>query len=298
MIIISEINITSLIVYAINNMISNLLSSINSNLFNYLDDLFFINEDITQNISMLLGISPNSGINLICNSLIYGFLLYYAFFYLLSRITFSQFENPSQFIFKLLLCTFALNSSEILCTSFISFCNSISNAILELGADFFGAPISFGDLIENIIPSEYFASSSFSLFGFDGILKATITFGFLSLSVTYSIRYILIKVFILISPFAILSLASSKTSFFFKSWIKNFISLMFLQILVSLILLVCFAINTSNFVLFPKQILHLGMIYSLFKANSFVRDLIGGLSTDVSLSIPNISSIFNGGGSK
>ena len=40
------------------------------------------------------------------------------------------------------------------------------------------------------------------------------------------------------------------------------------------------------------------MIYTLFKANSFMKELLGGFSTDVNLSIPNISSMLKGGSSK
>ena len=44
--------------------------------------------------------------------------------------------------------------------------------------------------------------------------------------------------------------------------------------------------------------MYIGMIYSLFKANSFVREFIGGFSTDANFSFSNISSIFKGGNSK
>ena len=123
-----------------------------------------------------------------------------------------------------------------------------------------------------------------------GILKSSITFGFLSLSVSYAIRYILIKVLILLAPFAILTLSSSKTSNFFKVWFKSFIAILFLQIFIATILLVCFIINNNDIASLPSQIIHLGMIYTLFKANSFVKDFVGGFSTDINL---NMSNFFN-----
>ena len=69
-----------------------------------------------------------------------------------------------------------------------------------------------------------------------GFLRASISFGFLSLTVSYGIRYILTKVLIVLSPFALLSLASTKTSTFFKVWLKSFLAVLFLQIFVAVIL--------------------------------------------------------------
>lgn len=279
-------------------MFSNLLSSINNNLYDWLDSLVFIDSNITKTVSYVIGQNSFSGINLICNSLIYGFLLYYSISYLLSHITYSQVERPGQFVFKLLLCSLALNFSEYLCSSLIFICSHISKMICELGNYMFQFDVSFASLFNDILPNEYFTSNSFSLFSFDGIVRSSITFGFLSLSISYAIRYIMIKVLVIVSPFAILSLSNYKTSVFFKSWFKNIMALLLLQIFIAIILLVCFVINDKDINILPSQILHLGMIYTLFKANSFMRDIIGGFSTDVNLSLPSMSSFIKGGGLK
>lgn len=41
--------------------------------------------------------------------------------------------------------------------------------------------------------------------------------------------------------------------------------------------------------------MYLGMIYTLFKANTFVKEFIGGFSTDVSLSTASFTNFFKGG---
>ena len=276
-------------------MLANLLSSINTNVTEFLDRLIFINSDVTLNLINVLGKNSYSGINLICNSLIYGFLLYYAFSYLLSHLTFAQIESPHQFIFKLILCVFALNASLVLCSGLIFIFSYVSNMIRELGNYLLGVDVSFTGLISNVIPKDYFISNSFSLFNFDGILKASISFGFLSLTISYSIRYILIKTLVILAPFAILSLCSSKTNWFFKSWFKSLLSMLFLQVFVAIILLVCFIVENNGVASLPSQIIHLGMIYTLFKANSFVKEFIGGFGTDVSLNASSLSSFFRGG---
>lgn len=167
MISINELSITNFLIYAINNMFSNLLSSINGNINNFLDKLVFIDDNITLGLTGIIGENGYSGIILICNSLVYGFLLYYAISYLLSHLTFNQVESPFQFIFKLLLCAFALNASHALCSGLIFICSNISNIICELGNSLFDFNVSFSGLIADVIPKDYFISNSFSLFSFD-----------------------------------------------------------------------------------------------------------------------------------
>ena len=86
---------------------------------------------------------------------------------------------------------------------------------------------------------------------------------------------------------AIITLINSSTSWFFKSWFKSILSLLLLQSLVSLILLIIFSTNFSATEIMPK-IICIGSLYALTKANSYIRDLIGGISTDVSA---NFSSL-------
>ena len=61
-------------------------------------------------------------------------------------------------------------------------------------------------------------------------------------------------------------------------------------IIVSIILLIIFSFNfSSNNII--SQLMCIGGIYALVRANSYIRSLIGGISTDVSNNF-NISSKF------
>ena len=90
----------------------------------------------------------------------------------------------------------------------------------------------------------------------------------------------MLKVLILLAPFSILSLCLNSSSWFFKTWIKNLFALLFIQIIVSIILLILFSINYSSSNLISKFI-YIGGIYALIQSNSFVRDFIGSVSTNV-----------------
>jgi len=271
---------------AINNIFSSLSASIDTKIYTILDDLVFLNTDIfTGSIHDILG-SNSSGIILICNSLVSGFLIYYAISLLFSFLTFSEIQRPSQFIFKMILCLIALNSSQLICYGLVFLASSISLSIRNIGENLFNSTICFSTLLENL--NLITTSEGFNLFTFDGLIKALISFGFISLILSYSLRYIMVKVLILICPFAILSLSVDKFSWIFKSWIKLFLSSLFLQILVSVILVVTFSLNIKD-TLF-SALTYLGSIYALIKANTFIRDFMGGLSTDVNIGISNLKS--------
>lgn len=176
-----------------------------------------------------------------------------------------------------------MNSSYFICNQIISLNSFLSSAIREVGENIFSKSICFSSLITELNSVIYLEEHSFSLFSIDGILKSIISFGFINLIFSYSLRFIMVKVFILLSPFAILSLSLEKTSFLFKSWIKNLISLLFIQILVSIILLIIFSFKLKSNDIFSK-FLYIGSIYALIRANYYIKEIIGGITTSINIS--------------
>ncbi len=279
-------NITDTIMNTINTILQNLFSSIDNNLYGVLDDITFISEDILidKYFEKILGTSLSDGILLISNSFLLGFLLYYSIKYLMSHLNSLQIESPYQFIFKLVICGTCMNFSYFILEQFLSLFSTITLSIRNLGETLFNTQICFSTLINTINSTISIDSTSLNIFSLDGIIKSTLSISLLSLIFSYSFRYIMIKIFVLITPFAILSLSISSTSWFFKSWIKNLFSLLFIQIVVSLVLLVIFSMDYSSGNLLVK-FLYIGAIYALIKANSFVREFIGGISTNISHSV-------------
>ncbi len=163
----------------------------------------------------------------------------------------------------------------------------VSLAIRNLGENLFHKNICFSELITTINTNISIDTNSLNIFSLDGLLKGTLSLSLLNLVFSYSLRYIFIKIFILLSPFAFLSLTLEKTTWFFKTWFRNLFSLLFIQIIVSLVLLILFSMDYSSSNLFTKFI-YVGGIYALIKTNSLVRDFIGGVSTEVSQSVKNL----------
>lgn len=290
----SQVNIVQVITETINNLLSNLFSSIDNSLYSVLDNLLFIGPDIFTDTSLqkILGSHNSNGLVLICNALLIGITLYYACFLMMSKFTLSQVQNPSQFIFKLFFASIAINSSLFIVEKFVTLFSNISLSIREVGEIAFSENICLCTFIEKFNSSVYIDNSSLNIFSLDGLMKGFVSVGLLNLAISYSIRYVLIKVFIIFAPFAFISLVNHNTAWIFKSWIKLFISLLSLQLLVSLILLISFSIKFDGSDMFSKFV-YMGSIYALIRSNSFIKDFMGGLSTDVSMGFSSIKSLFS-----
>lgn len=284
--------ITQTIIDTINEIFQNLFSSIDNNLYSVLDNITFISSDILNdlNFEKILGTSASSGILLIANSLLLGFILYYSVRYLLSHITFYNVENPFGFIIKMIIFGTFMNFSFFVIEQILDLNFNITMATRNLGENLFGSSICFSELINKINTHMSIDKSSINIFSVDGLIKSTLSVSLLNLVFSYSLRYIMIKVFVLLSPFAFLSLTLNSTSWFFKSWIKNLFSLLLIQIIVSLVLIILFSLDFSDSNLLNKFI-YVGGIYALIRANSFVREFIGGVSTNVSQSVQNFANL-------
>ncbi len=285
----SSNNITQTIIDTINTIFETLFASIDNNLYSVLDQITFISSDILndQNFEKLFGTSTSNGILLIANSLLLGFILYYGFKYLMSHITYHRVDSPFSFIIKVVLFGICMNFSFFIIEMILDLNSYISLAIRELGKDLFGKEICFSELISTINTNIAVDTSSLNIFSVDGLIKSTLSISLLSLVFSYSLRYIMVKVFVLLAPFAFISLSLDATSWFFKSWLKNLFSLLFIQIIVSLVLLILFSLDYSATNLFNKFV-YVGGIYALIRANTFVRQFIGGVSTNVSQSVKSL----------
>ena len=282
---------TTSIIETINSIFETLFSSIDTTIYSVLDELTFIDKNILNNsvFQKIFGSTVNNGLLVIANSLLVGFSLYYAIRLIYSYYMNLQIERPYQFIFKLLIFGIVMNCSYFICNQFIQINSFISDAIRTVGSNIFGHDISFSELINKL---NYLSikENEFNIFSFDGLIKSFISISLFNLIFSYSLRYIMVKVFILITPFAILSLINESTSWFFKTWLRTVLSLLLQQSLIAIILLIIFSFNlSSNNII--SQLMCIGGIYALVRANSYIRSLIGGISTDVSNNF-NIGSKF------
>lgn len=284
-----ESSLTTSIIDSINNIFSNIFSSVDNGIYELLDEIVFIDTSITNktNFVKLFGTSPSSGILLVCNSLILGIFIFYLANLLFSHLTYSKVQPPLAFIFKMIIFVILMNNSLWICRQIINIISLISGSIREIGGNLFNEDISFMNFMQKINDKIYTSKdTSLDVTSFDGIVKSFTTFGFMNLIFSYSLRYIMIQIFILLFPFAILLGIYDKTAWIAKSIIKAFISLMLEEVLVSLILVLAFSFSPSNDM---SKILYIGIIYSLMKANTYMYMIFGGISTSISNNIGMMS---------
>lgn len=279
----NQTNIAQTIIDTINSIFETLFASIDNNLYSILDKITFIDSNILndKNFENIFGSSTSNGILLIANSLLLGFIIYYSVRFLMSHITYNKVDSPFSFFIKIIIFGICMNCSFFIIQFLLDFNSNISLAIRDLGKSLFHKDISFSELINTINSNIAIDTNTLNIFSIDGLIKGTLSMSLLNLVFSYSFRYIMIKVFVLLAPFSFLSLSLDSTSWFFKSWLKNLFSLLFIQVIVSLVLLILFSLDFSSSNLFNKFI-YVGGIYSLIKANSFVREFLGGVSTNIS----------------
>ncbi len=287
-----EIDIASIILDTINTLCQSLFSSIDNTIFSLLDELIFINSSITETnyLEKIMGLNINSGLLILANSLLIAFVLYYAIRRFTAFFNGQEVESPYKFVIRAIFICIFMNFSLSICSEIISFSYEITNFISDLGSNIFNKTISFSSLINELSGN---SSKNFNIFSIDGILTSMLSISSLSLVITFTFRYILAKILILISPFAFLCLLNKNTSGFFKSWLKSFLSLLLVQIIVALILLLPFAIlKDHSSTLFSKFLL-IGSVYALQKSNQFVKEFMNGtgISTDFNSGINGIRTI-------
>ena len=257
--------IVSIIIQTINTIFSNFFSSIDTNIYDNLDNLVFLNSDILSNtfIKKLLGENGKNSLIYLADALLLGISMFYVVRYYYSNMVDINIEKPNQFIFKLLIFAFVINSSYFVLDQLLNLTFLFSSSIQEIGQNITGHNINFAELIISINNKISINSNEFNIFSFDGIIKSFVSVGFFNLIFIYSLRYIFIEVLVLFSPFAILSLINSSTSWIFRSWFKTLFSLLLIQVFIPLVIIVILSIDNN-------KILYVGGIYALVKLNDYI----------------------------
>ena len=185
----SQIDYSQIIIETLNKLFSGLFSSIDNSIYSMLDHITFISENIFEDKLLKSILNPFSGIIIIANSLLVGFIIYYCFRLMLSYYSGNGIEKPNQFLVKAIICAICINYSLFFCTEIIKINNLISDSFCQLGYNICKKEISFNTLIletNNFINLE----NNFNIFSFNGLLKSSISIGMINLLFSYSIRYI------------------------------------------------------------------------------------------------------------
>ena len=284
---------SSIIQNSLNAIFSRIFSSLDNSFYSILDNLAFINTSILDNnvIKALLGNNINTGILAICNSFILAFILYYSLKFLFSHLIYVKTESPKEFIFKAIIFSTLMNNSLWICEQIIFIIDLCTTFLISTAEELFQKTITFSEFLNILNTTLFWVPAATDLFSFSGIVKSFSSIGLINLVFTFSLRYIMILIFILISPFAFLSLLTNSSSWIFKTWIKSFISLLLYQLIIGLLLIISFTFtNIANSLL--VSIFYVGIIQAFQRTSFFIKELLGGINISVSNSSNNFSSFF------
>ncbi len=116
-----------------------------------------------------------------------------------------------------------------------------------------------------------------------------------ALLISFAFRYILIKLLILASPFAFLCLINKSTEGFLKSWYRSLLAMLLLQIIISALLIIPYALlKEDNNSIFNKLLI-VGSISALLKSGQLVKEFLGGIGigTNFQAGISGIKSMIS-----
>ena len=285
-----QVDYSQIIIETINKIFAELFSSMDKSLYRLLDKTVFVSDSILADSFFTNIFNSKYGIPAIANSMLLGIFIYYCFKLYMAPFSGSYIEKPYQFLTKILIITICINCSSFICKEILGIKSIITDILRSLGSSISGHEISFNELISSSIYIDE-SSEIYNFFSFNGLLKSFFSFGLISLLFSYTVRYILITVFILLFPFSLLSLSINSTSWLFKSRARSFLSLLLVQNFIVFILTLLFSLNVQSHDVF-SQISYISTIFILSKCNYYIKEIIGGISTDIGTNLLNFKNLF------
>lgn len=280
---------SQIIIETINKIFSTLFSSLDQSLYSLLDQTVFIDDSLLSDSFFNSIFNSKYGLPFIANSMLLGVFIYYCSKLYMAPFSGNYVEKPYQFLTKTLIIAICINFSQFICKEILNITSIFTDIFHSFGSSISGEEISFNTLISSSIYIDE-SAEIYNVFSFNGLLKSFFSFGLINLLFSYSIRYILVKVLILLFPFSLLSLSTNSTSWIFKSWCRAIFSLLFVQIFITLVLTLLFSLKVKSNDLF-SQISYISTIFILTKSNSYVKELIGGISTEVNTNFFNLKNL-------
>ncbi len=269
-------------------MTNKVFSSIDDSLITVVDKLLYVDESLlNENTFSLYTNKLEMTMEVIAESILFGYILYYLIRYLISRITLvnkDEIENPAIFFIKIIITSIAIIYARDLCKILIQLNSSISK-------DFANNYVS-GGLLPNLKRFLHTVNyvllggeTEINIFSLDGIFKGFVSFGTLNIAVSLALRYILIQILILISPIIFIFKSFSKTEKLFNMWIKTFISLLLIQHFFTILLVLASSLQIQQLSVFNK-IAYIGIIYAMSKSFNLFEKIFGAIAPNVQVSFP------------
>lgn len=273
------------IITNLNYLLEKVFKSIEGEIFKTLDKLTIIGPEILKEESLKNIVFENkvNGLVIIANTLILFFVIYYVFKQLIGIYNGNKIESIYVFIIRIIIVCIIVNFSYYICEEILNIFGILGESIDTYASDLINRKVTFENLKDSIINIENIINTD--LVSLDGIIKGIISFGSVSILISFSVRYVTVIFLIIISPLAFVCLSSNLTSGIFNMWVKMLIVNLTLQIGIKLLIFIPLAYKNQNDIIY--KIILVGTISLIYKFNIFIKELLARISNE-----NNVKNIF------
>lgn len=273
------------IITNLNYLLEKVFKSIEGEIFKTLDKLTIIGPEILKEEPLKNIVFENkvNGLVIIANTLILFFVIYYVFKQLIGIYNGNKIESIYVFIIRIIIVCIIVNFSYYICEEILNIFGILGESIDTYASDLINRKVTFENLKDSIINIENIINTD--LVSLDGIIKGIISFGSVSILISFSVRYVTVIFLIIISPLAFVCLSSNLTSGIFNMWVKMLIVNLTLQIGIKLLIFIPLAYKNQNDIIY--KIILVGTISLIYKFNIFIKELLARISNE-----NNVKNIF------
>lgn len=273
------------IITNLNYLLEKVFKSIEGEIFKTLDKLTIIGPEILKEEPLKNIVFENkvNGLVIIANTLILFFVIYYVFKQLIGIYNGNKIESIYVFIIRIIIVCIIVNFSYYICKEILNIFGILGESIDTYASDVINKKVTFENLKDSIINIENIINTD--LVSLDGIIKGIISFGSVSILISFSVRYVTVIFLIIISPLAFVCLSSNLTSGIFNMWVKMLIVNLTLQIGIKLLIFIPLAYKNQNDIIY--KIILVGTISLIYKFNIFIKELLARISNE-----NNVKNIF------
>lgn len=273
------------IITNLNYLLEKVFKSIEGEIFKTLDKLTIIGPEILKEEPLENIVFENkvNGLVIIANTLILFFVIYYVFKQLIGIYNGNKIESIYVFIIRIIIVCIIVNFSYYICEEILNIFGILGESIDTYASDLINRKVTFENLKDSIINIENIINTD--LVSLDGIIKGIISFGSVSILISFSVRYVTVIFLIIISPLAFVCLSSNLTSGIFNMWVKMLIVNLTVQIGIKLLIFIPLAYKNQNDIIY--KIILVGTISLIYKFNIFIKELLARISNE-----NNVKNIF------
>lgn len=273
------------IITNLNYLLEKVFKSIEGEIFKTLDKLTIIGPEILKEEPLKNIVFENkvNGLVIIANILILFFVIYYVFKQLIGIYNGNKIESIYVFIIRIIIVCIIVNFSYYICEEILNIFGILGESIDTYASDVINKKVTFENLKDSIINIENIINTD--LVSLDGIIKGIISFGSVSILISFSVRYVTVIFLIIISPLAFVCLSSNLTSGIFNMWVKMLIVNLTVQIGIKLLIFIPLAYKNQNDIIY--KIILVGTISLIYKFNIFIKELLARISNE-----NNVKNIF------